>query len=132
MMIKSMPPASAHLALSPVPAPPPMIGRPSVTLRRKASRIWVRVGGMGRCSFLKTSHRRKRYPSTRSGDFLKAKLTGKPVGAPDNESRGDRLPQTTPHGDRRGATLKLPTWGPLKGHIVVGPVGFLETETGPE
>src|SRR5438105_1706076 len=43
MMIRSTPPASAHLALRPVPAPPPMIGRPVATLRRRRSRIWARV-----------------------------------------------------------------------------------------
>src|SRR4051812_8190068 len=43
MMIRSIPPASAHLALRPVPAPPPMIGRPSATLRRNRSRISARV-----------------------------------------------------------------------------------------
>src|SRR4051812_12145985 len=42
MMIRSMPPASAHLALRPVPAPPPMMGRPAATFRRKLSRISLR------------------------------------------------------------------------------------------
>src|SRR5579884_269696 len=36
MISKSMPPASAHLADKPVPAPPPMIGFPAATwLRRR-------------------------------------------------------------------------------------------------
>src|SRR5579859_957781 len=43
MMIRSIPPASAHLALRPVPAPPPMIGRPSDTFLRKRARISVRL-----------------------------------------------------------------------------------------
>src|SRR3954453_11647513 len=38
MMIRSAPPASAHLAESPVPAPAPMIGFPASTCpRRRAS-----------------------------------------------------------------------------------------------
>ena len=38
MMIRSAPPASAHFAESPVPAPAPMIGRPaSISARRRAS-----------------------------------------------------------------------------------------------
>src|SRR6185437_16405103 len=46
MMIRSAPPASAHLADSPVPAPAPMIGRPSAAWARKrasASRRFMRV-----------------------------------------------------------------------------------------
>src|SRR3954452_20274980 len=43
MMIRSIPPASAHFALRPVPAPPPMIGSPASILRRKPSRISLRV-----------------------------------------------------------------------------------------
>src|SRR4051794_22310151 len=43
MMIRSIPPASAHLALRPVPAPPPMIGSPAAILRRKLSSISLRV-----------------------------------------------------------------------------------------
>src|SRR5690554_1072563 len=37
-----MPPASSSLALIPVPAPPPMIGRPWATLARKRARISCR------------------------------------------------------------------------------------------
>ena len=37
MTIKSIPPASSHLALMPVPAPPPMIGTPASTFARKRS-----------------------------------------------------------------------------------------------
>src|SRR5438105_1332929 len=37
MMIRSIPPASAHLALRPVPAPPPTIGSPAATLARNRS-----------------------------------------------------------------------------------------------
>ena len=37
--MRSMPPASSHLALIPVPAPPPMIGRPSAIFRCRRSRI---------------------------------------------------------------------------------------------
>src|SRR5262249_13361537 len=43
MMIRSMPPASAHLALMPVPAPPPMIGRPADTWERSRCKHWSRV-----------------------------------------------------------------------------------------
>src|SRR5262249_15009766 len=43
MMIRSMPPASAHLALRPVPAPPPMIGLPAATWARSRSRHCSRV-----------------------------------------------------------------------------------------
>src|SRR5262249_37274372 len=42
MMIRSIPPASAHLALRPVPAPPPMIGTPWATFRRNLSSISLR------------------------------------------------------------------------------------------
>ena len=35
MMIRSAPPASAHFAESPVPAPAPMITPPSAIVRRK-------------------------------------------------------------------------------------------------
>src|SRR5262245_29919645 len=38
-----MPPASAHFADSPVPAPPPIIGLPDCTLARKRPRIARRV-----------------------------------------------------------------------------------------
>src|SRR5262245_35065236 len=43
MMMRSMPPISAHLALMPVPAPPPMIGLPAATWARRCSRHWARV-----------------------------------------------------------------------------------------
>src|SRR6516225_1619115 len=43
MMIRSMPPASAHLALMPVPAPPPMIGLPAATWARRRLRHSSRV-----------------------------------------------------------------------------------------
>src|SRR5438552_2231707 len=43
MMIRSMPPASAHLALMPVPAPPPMIGLPAATWARSRRRHSSRV-----------------------------------------------------------------------------------------
>src|SRR5262249_39543364 len=43
MMIRSIPPASAHLALMPVPAPPPMIGLPAATWARRRSRHCWRV-----------------------------------------------------------------------------------------
>ena len=40
MMIRSQPPASAHLAESPVPAPAPMIGRPaSICARRRSDAL---------------------------------------------------------------------------------------------
>src|SRR5579875_3099598 len=38
MIIRSMPPASAHLADKPVPAPPPMIGLPAATWPRRRCR----------------------------------------------------------------------------------------------
>ena len=41
MMMRSMPPASAHLALMPVPAPPPMIGLPAATWARKPVEAFV-------------------------------------------------------------------------------------------
>ena len=44
MISRSMPPASAHLALRPVPAPPPMIGRPSAIFLRNDARISLRDG----------------------------------------------------------------------------------------
>src|SRR5579871_5011491 len=42
MIMRSIPPASAHFALRPVPAPPPMIGCPSEIFFRKVSRICLR------------------------------------------------------------------------------------------
>src|SRR6516164_3606647 len=42
MMIRSIPPASAHLALKPVPAPPPISGAPVATFLRNPSRISLR------------------------------------------------------------------------------------------
>src|SRR5512139_1628646 len=47
MTIRSMPPASSHLADNPVPAPPPMIGVRAATLRRSCSRtVWRAMRGM--------------------------------------------------------------------------------------
>src|SRR5262249_30540022 len=43
MMIRSMPPSSAHLADRPMPAPPPMIGRPAATWARRRWRHSSRV-----------------------------------------------------------------------------------------
>ena len=43
MMMRSMPPASAHLALMPVPAPPPMIGLPAAIWARRRARHASRV-----------------------------------------------------------------------------------------
>src|SRR3954453_23781463 len=43
MMIRSMPPASAHLADRPMPAPPPMTGRPAATWARRRRRHSSRV-----------------------------------------------------------------------------------------
>ena len=43
MMIRSMPPASSHLAERPVPAPPPTIGTPSTTIFLNFSRILARA-----------------------------------------------------------------------------------------
>src|SRR5262249_53601579 len=43
MMMRSMPPASAHLALMPVPAPPPMMGLPAATWARRRWRHSSRV-----------------------------------------------------------------------------------------
>src|SRR5436309_2003189 len=39
MTIKSIPPASSHLADRPVPAPPPTIGSPRATLARRRARM---------------------------------------------------------------------------------------------
>src|SRR5262245_47564176 len=41
MTMRSMPPASSHLAESPVPAPPPMIGSPRSIMVRSFSRTWA-------------------------------------------------------------------------------------------
>src|SRR5579884_2063503 len=50
MMIRSMPPASAHLADSPVPAPPPMTGRPPAACARRRVRMSSRImTGRARC-----------------------------------------------------------------------------------
>src|SRR5262245_26590044 len=43
MMMRSMPPASAHLALMPAPAPPPMIAWPAATWARRRVRQSSRV-----------------------------------------------------------------------------------------
>src|SRR5438270_684172 len=43
MMMRSMPPASAHLALMPVPAPPPMIGLPAAICARSRCKHCSRV-----------------------------------------------------------------------------------------
>ena len=48
MTMRSMPPASSHLAERPVPAPPPMMGWPSATIRWNLARISARgMAGMG-------------------------------------------------------------------------------------
>src|SRR3982074_3602113 len=48
MTIRSMPPASSHLAESPVPAPPPTIGSPRATMARNFLRRSARSNrGMG-------------------------------------------------------------------------------------
>ena len=47
MTMRSMPPASSHLAERPVPAPPPMIGWPASTIARNFFRISARgMAGM--------------------------------------------------------------------------------------
>src|SRR5271163_1323927 len=46
MTIRSIPPASSHLALIPVPAPPPMTGRPAATFLRSRSMIVARDSGI--------------------------------------------------------------------------------------
>src|SRR5450631_2914870 len=49
MTIRSMPPASSHLADRPVPAPPPISGRPAAILARKrSSRICRAMRGMAK------------------------------------------------------------------------------------
>src|SRR5450755_4122242 len=48
MTIRSMPPASSHLADSPVPAPPPISGLPEASLARKrASSSCLAMRGIG-------------------------------------------------------------------------------------
>src|SRR5438105_4161387 len=46
MTIRSMPPASSHLALMPAPAPPPMRAWPAAILSRKRWRIEERYSGI--------------------------------------------------------------------------------------
>jgi len=43
MTIRSMPPASSHLADSPVPAPPPTMGWPRAIFSRRRCRISERA-----------------------------------------------------------------------------------------
>src|SRR5215467_8635758 len=43
MMMRSMPPASSHLAERPVPAPPPMIGSPRAIMPRRRLRMSLRL-----------------------------------------------------------------------------------------
>src|SRR5688572_21682830 len=43
MKMRSMPPISAHLAESPVPAPPPTMGMPVATCARRRARMSVRA-----------------------------------------------------------------------------------------
>src|SRR5699024_7461556 len=50
MMIRSMPPASADFAEMPVPAPPPMIGRPSVTFWRSLASAVLRSMSVPSCA----------------------------------------------------------------------------------
>src|SRR5215218_1758968 len=48
MTMRSMPPASSHFAERPVPAPPPISGRPAAILARKRSRsVFLAMRGMG-------------------------------------------------------------------------------------
>src|SRR5678809_1704238 len=48
MTMRSMPPASSHFADRPVPAPPPISGRPAAILARKRSRsAALAMRGMG-------------------------------------------------------------------------------------
>src|SRR6187549_3329483 len=48
MTIRSMPPASSHFADRPVPAPPPISGRPAAILARKrSSSVFLAMRGMG-------------------------------------------------------------------------------------
>src|SRR6187551_841703 len=48
MTMRSMPPASSHFADRPVPAPPPISGRPAAILARKrSSSVCLAMRGMG-------------------------------------------------------------------------------------
>src|SRR5205085_9907553 len=48
MTMRSMPPASSHLAERPVPAPPPISGLPAASLARKrSSSVCLAMRGMG-------------------------------------------------------------------------------------
>src|SRR5436190_19853337 len=48
MTMRSMPPASSHLAERPVPAPPPISGLPAASLARKrSSRVCLAMRGIG-------------------------------------------------------------------------------------
>src|SRR6516165_9366508 len=58
MTIRSMPPASSHLAEMPVPAPPPTMGRPAATLARRRWRIADRLVSTGMV-FVRTSSTRR-------------------------------------------------------------------------
>src|SRR5690349_19011123 len=58
MTMRSMPPASSHLAERPVPAPPPTIGWPRAIMSRNRVRIsWREMRGIGSAS-LQPAHRR--------------------------------------------------------------------------
>src|SRR6185369_6414393 len=47
MTMRSIPPASSHLAERPVPAPPPISGRPAAILARKrSSRVFLAMRGI--------------------------------------------------------------------------------------
>src|SRR5262245_44140659 len=67
MTIRSMPPASSHLAERPVPAPPPMIGSPRAILPRSLARMsWRAKRGMAVAPW---SVRRTRAVA-HAGDFV--------------------------------------------------------------
>src|ERR1051325_5163446 len=88
MMIRSIPPASAHLALIPVPAPPPMIGLPAATWARRRLRDSSRVKKLMAVSFAMA---RISYDG-----YGKAGEPGPEIRTRTREDRRDVAPRRTP------------------------------------
>jgi len=66
---RSIPPASARLALRPVPAPPPISGSPAAILRRNRSRILLRVReNIASCPICVSVHHLQEGPRRRVGE----------------------------------------------------------------
>src|SRR5690242_851835 len=72
MTIRSMPPASSHLAERPVPAPPPMMGWPRVIIACSFSMIARRaIRGMDRALLRRSGAPRPAAHSGRPDDVVK-------------------------------------------------------------